>query len=261
MVPSASIVRRPIEVRSNFVILHFHGGAYVFFSPQDPNVSDGLRALASSLPGSAVFAPEYRLASRPNCPFPAQLQDAVSAYAHLLNDLGIPASRIILSGDSAGANIVVSLLRYLHDYPVLAKPAAALLHSPWLNLSVEGCTVENSANRRSDSLTTAYLSWGAESVTPEGMERENKWISPQFHPFNCQVPVWVQDGTAEVLHTDIILWIDEMRKSGTQVDYYRADRVVHNLLIVVKFMGLEQQRAKSLEVARNFLEKSTSCNS
>ncbi|KAL9617928.1 MAG: hypothetical protein Q9160_007294 [Pyrenula sp. 1 TL-2023] len=237
----------------DFIILHFHGGAYVLLSPQDSNVSEGLDALASSLPVSALFAPEFRLASRPNCPFPAQLQDAVSAFAYLLNDLSIPASRIVLSGDSAGGNIVVSLLRYLHEYAVLPLPAAALLHSPWLNLSVAGCTVENNPNERTDFLSTAYIEWGARSFTPKGMDREDQWISPFFHPFRCKVPIWVQDGTAEVLHSDIVEWIEKMRRLGTKVEYYGAEHMVHNLLIVVKFMGVSEQRAKALAAAKDFL--------
>lgn len=238
----------------DFIVLHFHGGAYVLLSPQDPNVSEGLDALASSLPVSAIFAPEFRLSSRPNCPFPAQLQDAVSAYAYLLNDLSIPALRIVLSGDSAGGNIVVSLLRYLQEYPVLPMPAAALLHSPWLNLSVAGCTVENNPNERTDFLSTAYIEWGARSFTPKGMDREDQWISPLFHPFWCQVPIWVQDGTAEVLHSDIVKWIEKMRGLGTRIEYYGAEHMVHNLLIVVRFMGLGEERAKALRAAKSFLK-------
>ena len=59
--------------------------------------------LAKKLNGLA-FLPQYRLASHPNSRFPAALQDAVTYYSYLLQ-LGIPASKTVFSGDSAGRNL------------------------------------------------------------------------------------------------------------------------------------------------------------
>lgn len=64
---------------------------------------------------STVFTPQYRLASNGGR-FPAHLQDAITTYHHLIKTLGIDPAKIIISGDSAGANIALALLRYLVEY-------------------------------------------------------------------------------------------------------------------------------------------------
>jgi acetyl esterase/lipase len=87
------------EVQGRRVVLHFHGGAYVVggYRPKEGGIW-GPGNLAKRF-GAFVFCPQYRLSSLPNGRFPAALQDAVTSYKFLL-DLGIPASSIILSGDS-----------------------------------------------------------------------------------------------------------------------------------------------------------------
>ena len=69
-------------------------------------------------------SPQYRLASGPTrARFPAALQDAWSAYLHLVREMGVAPGRVVLSGDSAGANLVLGLLRYVAEYgPGLGVP-------------------------------------------------------------------------------------------------------------------------------------------
>ncbi|RYP67535.1 hypothetical protein DL771_007185 [Monosporascus sp. 5C6A] len=88
--------------------------------------------LLQSSPGSVVLCPEYRLCSLQGGRFPAALQDAVTTYAYLVNELQIPASDIVLSGDSAGAHLALGLLRYINAHQdTFPEPAAMLLWSPW----------------------------------------------------------------------------------------------------------------------------------
>jgi hypothetical protein len=83
------------------VILHLHGGAYVTLEGRGLAVAFAGKTLATLL-GRKVLLPSYRLASNEGCHFPAALQDAVTAYRHLL-DRGIPARRIVLCGGVRGA--------------------------------------------------------------------------------------------------------------------------------------------------------------
>ncbi|RPB11035.1 alpha/beta-hydrolase [Morchella conica CCBAS932] len=86
--------------------------------------------------------PRYRLA--PQNPFPAALLDALTAYLYLLHPppgalhKPIPASKIIISGDSAGGNLsfaLLQLLLHLHragdnedGYEVI--PLSGPMHAP-----------------------------------------------------------------------------------------------------------------------------------
>jgi hypothetical protein len=85
-------------------ILYLHGGSYVAGS------AFGYRALAGALAiatGTGVLVPDYRLA--PEHPYPAAVDDALSAYIWML-DTGTTPTRITVAGDSAGAGLVLSLL-------------------------------------------------------------------------------------------------------------------------------------------------------
>jgi epsilon-lactone hydrolase len=85
-------------------VLFLHGGAFVFGSAFGYRAHAGALAAASS---TGVLVPDYRLA--PEHPFPAALDDALSAYRWLL-ERGVPASSMTVAGDSAGGSLVLSLL-------------------------------------------------------------------------------------------------------------------------------------------------------
>ncbi len=109
-------------------VLHLHGGGFAMGSAY------GYRALAGALAlntGSGVLVPDYRLA--PEHPFPAALEDARSAYLWLLEQ-DIPAAEIIVSGDSSGGGLLISLLLSLRDQG-LPLPAGAVLLCPGLDLA------------------------------------------------------------------------------------------------------------------------------
>jgi acetyl esterase/lipase len=115
------------------VTLHFHGGAFVLGGARPAEGGWGPPVMSKHMDCS-VLLPQYRLSSsqdQTSC-FPAALQDAVTAYAYLLNTLHVHPENVVLSGDSAGANLVVALLRFLGEEGK-ALPRAALLWGPWVN--------------------------------------------------------------------------------------------------------------------------------
>ena len=109
------------------VMLYVHGGAYFFGSVDEHRYQ--MQRHARKLK-ARVFAPRYRLA--PQYPFPCGLQDCLAVYLYLLT-IQDP-STIILSGDSAGGGMVMSMLVILRDQG-LPLPAGAILISPWVDLT------------------------------------------------------------------------------------------------------------------------------
>jgi acetyl esterase/lipase len=99
---------------SDTTILYFHGGAYYLCDPSTH------RAITSRLvkeSNGVVCSVRYRLA--PQAAFPSQLLDALLVYLSLLYPppgslhAAVPASKIVLAGDSAGGNLVFALLQFL----------------------------------------------------------------------------------------------------------------------------------------------------
>src|SRR5690606_27306300 len=86
------------------VILFLHGGGYVSGSPRTHRA---LTAELARVTHGRLLAPAYRLA--PESPYPAAVEDAWNVYWWLLTQ-GVPASRIVVMGDSAGGGLTIALL-------------------------------------------------------------------------------------------------------------------------------------------------------
>ena len=95
---AAEWVRAP-SAQTERAILYLHGGAFVMCSPATHRE---LAARLSACTNAAVLVLDYRLA--PEYPFPAAMQDAVSAYRWLL-DKGYAERHIVIGGDSAGGGL------------------------------------------------------------------------------------------------------------------------------------------------------------
>lgn len=126
-------------------ILYCHGGGYEFYSPQDVYRPCTTRlAAAAKMP---VLAIDYRCC--PEFRHPAQLEDAVQAFrwiAHNGPDGPCPASKIFISGDSAGGGLAFALALRLRDHPVPeARVAGVSVVSPQTDMT---CTGESYTTRR-----------------------------------------------------------------------------------------------------------------
>lgn len=125
-----------IDIASKTTVLYFHGGAYIQGDGRTVQCGSIAKRLLDTGAADAVFSLQYRLSGYGNAnPFPAALQDALSGYVYLLNTLKIPSSQIIFAGDSAGAHLAISLLRYLHEYGSAINtptPKCAALFAPWI---------------------------------------------------------------------------------------------------------------------------------
>lgn len=251
------------------VILHFHGGAYVMGEGRPADVKFSARMLTEQINSSVVLFPSYRLSSNQDCAFPAALQDAITAYQHLLGQ-GISPKRIVISGDSAGGNLAVSLLRYIGDGKAnLPCPSAALLFSPWLDLKSardDPAKLCRNKNYKTDYLPGNFTSWGAVTYIPEPPESEswdaaiaNKhdpYFSPLLHPFHTKTPLWIQVGGLEILLDEGISFAEAMQlKEGNKVELYIEPLANHDILYVGNLTGFAAEAKRAVKLAGEFLSQ------
>ncbi len=100
-------VYRPIERRGLApAVLYLHGGGFRILSKD----THWMMGLAFARRGYVLFNVNYRLA--PVHPFPAALEDACAAYTWLAGhaaEYGADVSRLIVTGESAGANLTAAV--------------------------------------------------------------------------------------------------------------------------------------------------------
>jgi acetyl esterase/lipase len=110
-------------------ILYLHGGGYCTGSPRTHRALTGHLAANCA---ARVFAADYRLA--PEHPFPAAVDDAVTACRGLL-DAGTVPGALVIAGDSAGGGLSVATALRLRELG-LPQPRALVLFSPWVDLTL-----------------------------------------------------------------------------------------------------------------------------
>jgi epsilon-lactone hydrolase len=193
------------------VLLFLHGGGYCSGSIVSHR---SLVTEAGRAAGIRTLAVDYRRA--PEHPFPAAVDDAVTAWRWLL-DQGVAPGRIVVGGDSAGGGLTLALWQRLRDLGE-AFPACLWLISPWTDLTLSGATLETK-DAADPLLHRAYLEELA-SAYSGGADRHDPLISPLFADLAGLPPTLVQVGTDEVL-------LDDAVRLGAAVTLQTWPRMIH----------------------------------
>ncbi|MEU8796232.1 alpha/beta hydrolase [Spirillospora sp. NPDC048819] len=190
-------------------VLYLHGGGYVVCSPRTHRPITSRLALDTGLP---VLAPRYRLA--PEHPFPAPLEDAVAAYRWLLAR-GVPASGIVVAGDSAGGHLAAALAGEICRLG-LPGPAGLVLFSPWVDLT---CEISLRAQERARDPYISAVSARRVArlvVGPAGFD------DPRLALLTCAwtdtPPVLIQVGGDEVLRPEAEALADALTSAGADCE-------------------------------------------
>ena len=207
----------------------------------------------------AILALEYTLV--PDSSYPTQIQQSLAAYRYLLNQ--IPASRIVVSGDSAGGTIILSMLLHLatsskarqaHQIPmqeqVLQLPSMAALISPWVKL-----IGEEDRNTASDYLDKDSLHLYARQYASKFSASD-----PLISPGNCQDrDLWrnacpakgffVTYGKEEVFAPEIRNWISFLeREAGLEIGSREESGGIHAWPVASLFLSSSvAERQKGLK--------------
>lgn len=217
-VPALQVRSSKADSSSGPTVLHFHGGGYVLGSANGSLEYAG--RLAEAVGGNSVTV-DYRLA--PEHPYPAAVDDAVDAYRGLL-DSGVPASSIILSGESSGGGLALALALVLKTAgdPL---PAGIIGVCPFVDLTLRGPSVaeftgdDPAANR--DVL--AYL--GASYF--QGHEPTDPLVSPLYGNLSGLPPMFLTASEGEVLLSDTTRFAERAKQAGVDVTTRIVEDSVH----------------------------------
>jgi len=224
------------------VILYLHGGAYALGSI---DTSREFAARLAHVTNTPVLAINYRLA--PEHPFPAALEDAVSAY-RWLPDQGFDPSQTIIAGDSAGGGLALAILLTLRDAGE-RLPAGAVCISPWTDLALTGASIRTKA--QADPILDLYsLDMYAKYYAGE-REPAFPLISPLYADMKGLPPLLIQVGTDEILLDDAARCAENARQAGVDVTLEIWDEMFH----VFQLIGFLPETKKAMAQIAEFVSQ------
>lgn len=193
-------------------LLYLHGGGYTVGSPATHR---SLTAFIAREAGAVVYSLDYRLA--PEHPYPAALQDAVSAFLALDR----PSARVAIAGDSAGGGLALATTRRLiDDYGVM--PGALALLSPWVDPADESASC-----RRDLVINVDYGRLNALAYTA-GADPRDPGIAPMYGELSGLPPTLVHLCVGELLCDQIRRFVARLHDAGVDLTVDELPRLWHS---------------------------------
>ena len=227
----------PHNASSKHILLFLHGGGFSFGSPGGSHRKlAGHLAKACNMPAANV---DYRLT--PEHPHPAAVDDCVSVYLHLINDLGYAASNIVLCGDSCGGGLATTVPLALSQkgHP---RPGASISLSPWYDHTNSGPT--RTSNAEKDAMTQLPFSnklasrYNAGTTSPK-----DPLVSPLFASREqlqqAMPPHWISVAGDDTLRCDGEEMAEKLREAGVEAELRVGEGMQH----VFEFMAGKAREA------------------
>jgi acetyl esterase/lipase len=208
-------------------VLYLHGGGYVSGGPAFYRHFTWRIANAAK---ARVWVIQYRLA--PEHPFPAALDDALSAYRWLAQETG-NTSGLFVMGDSAGAGLALCLLMKLRDLggPL---PAAAVAMSPWTDLALSGPSL--TGNAASDPMLNSGDLPELARCYLAGADPRHPYASPLYGDPSGLPPVLIQSGSDEILRDDAVRMAERLRQANPRSRIEIWPRMPHAFQLFVPLL-------------------------
>ena len=209
------------------IVLYIHGGGFVTGSAE---ARKGFTAYIADKLGLNVVSIDYRLA--PEHPFPAGPEDCFEAYKALLEKYR--ADRIVLLGESAGGNLVLSTLLQIKDAG-LPMPAGTFAIAPAVQFDEELDSYRDNADtdcivaNLSGEVFDVYLCSRDEKVTKDPK------AAPYYGDFTGCTPVALWASETEVLLDDSLIMFEKLKEQGVVTKLYLRDGMMHTWMIVPNF--------------------------
>ena len=215
------------------VLIYLHGGGWVWGSI---DTHDRLMRSYAAASGCAVLGPDYALS--PEAVFPQAMEECAAVLRHVAAhgaEMGLDGSRIILGGDSAGANIAagLALLNAEQTQPITL---AGLL----LNYGVFDHDLDTSSYREfSDGygLTLAKMRFYWDAYCPEPVARASPFASPMRGDLSVLPSTLLHIAELDVLCAENLAFAERLRRASVPLETQVFPGTVHGFLRALGRVG------------------------
>ncbi len=216
---------RPDDVDGDGSILYLHGGGFVLGSLDTHHRLMRSLAIESR---ATVIGIDYRLA--PEHPFPAPLEDCVSAMRWLQNEaaaIDLDPERVVLAGDSAGANLALATLLRLRDGGEPLPSGAALFYGCyWSRLGTASHQQYGGGRYR---LSSDEMGWFWQNYLG-AQGRGNVYAEPMDADLTGLPPLFLNYGEVDPLADDTREMVDRLDRAGVVHECVGYPGLVHGFL-------------------------------
>ncbi|CAK9117045.1 unnamed protein product [Durusdinium trenchii] len=213
----------PTKLQTAKTLVYFHGGAFVLCRARTERMIVG--NLVKALGGCRAFNVDYP--KPPHSPFPAALENALEVWDWLLAQ-GIRPEDVVVSGDSAGGNLALSLLFRLQARGS-SMPAGAVLLSPWVEM-LPFSSPSWTDNAPYDYIGQRSMMEQFVSMYTSGASHSDPLVAP-LHASTQQLsalpPLWISVGGAEMLRSSIEGFAFRAHQANCEVRLYVGPGMPH----------------------------------
>jgi acetyl esterase len=209
------------------LLVHLHGGGWTVGSIE---THDRLCRQLAAGAATRVLSVGYRLA--PEDPWPASTDDAVTALRWAAGGgAGGPASRLVVSGDSAGGTLATLACRRLRDESPGLLPDAQVLLSPNTDLAAETDSIRTKGHGFAPDVR--LVRWFNAQWVPDPA----RWSDPDVSPLRAPdlrglPPALVITAEHDPLRDEAEQYAARLAAAGVTTTVRRELGVIHNPVLL-----------------------------
>ena len=205
--------------RSQRLLVHLHGGAYVLGSGEAGTLEAILLATQCQ---TRVISVDYRMP--PEHPFPAAVDDAITAWKELTARHN--PQQMALFGTSAGGGLVMATMLRIKEQQ-LPRPAALFLGTPWSDLTKTGDSYFTHAEL--DNVLGRYEGFLELSAKlyAGGVDLKDPLLSPINGDLRDFPPTILATGTRDLFLSNTVRVHRRLRQAGVTAELHVAEAQSH----------------------------------
>lgn len=198
------------EKNKNRLLIHVHGGGYVFF-PGEAGLYEAV--LMAGFGGFKIISVDYRMP--PDFPYPAALDDAIAVWKEAVKMTD--SKNMAIFGTSTGGGLTLAMVLRAKDEN-LPLPAAIAPGTPWADLSNIGDSYKT--NEWVDNVLVTWNGWlgDAAKLYAGRYNMKEPYLSPIYGDFHGFPPTILTSGTRDLFLSNTVRTHRKLRRAGVEAD-------------------------------------------